>query len=140
MYSLPKDIEVIFSPLDGDISLQTPLSDKSGLISPRESPAYLYMQNETEYMSPVRPRAMSIPRKALPNYERLNGPVHTQSFDTFKTTSSYTTLLAEKAEERDVVTKRGWRFYGTFGSLALLNFICAIDATILSVALPVRIS
>jgi hypothetical protein len=34
--------------------------------------------------------------------------------------------------------KRGWRFHGTFGTLALLNFICAIDATILSVALPVR--
>jgi hypothetical protein len=34
--------------------------------------------------------------------------------------------------------KRGWRFYGTFASLAVLNLICAIDATILSVALPVR--
>jgi hypothetical protein len=34
--------------------------------------------------------------------------------------------------------KRNWRFYGTFGTLALLNLICAIDATILSVALPVR--
>lgn len=34
---------------------------------------------------------------------------------------------------------RGWRFYGTFACLAILNFICAIDATILSVALPVRL-
>ncbi|TVY20686.1 Efflux pump FUS6 [Lachnellula arida] len=34
------------------------------------------------------------------------------------------------------VVKRGWRFYGTFACLALLNLICAIDATILSVALP----
>lgn len=34
--------------------------------------------------------------------------------------------------------KRGWRFYGTFVSLAILNFVCAVDATILSVALPVR--
>jgi uncharacterized membrane protein YhaH (DUF805 family) len=33
---------------------------------------------------------------------------------------------------------RGWRFYGTFACLALLNLICAIDATILAVALPVR--
>ncbi len=33
--------------------------------------------------------------------------------------------------------KRGWRFYCTFGCLAILNLICAIDATILSVALPV---
>jgi hypothetical protein len=41
-------------------------------------------------------------------------------------------------EEQPVSVKRGWRFYGTFGTLALLNLICAIDATILSVALPVR--
>jgi hypothetical protein len=41
-------------------------------------------------------------------------------------------------EEQPVSVKRGWRFHGTFGTLALLNFICAIDATILSVALPVR--
>ena len=33
---------------------------------------------------------------------------------------------------------RVWRFYGTFACLALLNLICAIDATILAVALPVR--
>jgi hypothetical protein len=41
-------------------------------------------------------------------------------------------------EEQPVSVKRGWRFHGTFGTLALLNLICAIDATILSVALPVR--
>ncbi|KAH7418703.1 major facilitator superfamily domain-containing protein [Cadophora sp. MPI-SDFR-AT-0126] len=40
-------------------------------------------------------------------------------------------------EEQPVLIKRGWRFYGTFGTLALLNLICAIDATILSVALPI---
>ena len=33
---------------------------------------------------------------------------------------------------------RGWRFYGSFGSLCLATFIIAIDATIISVALPVR--
>ncbi|KAK6607518.1 major facilitator superfamily transporter [Botrytis cinerea] len=31
---------------------------------------------------------------------------------------------------------RGWRFYGSFACLAILNLVCAIDATILSVALP----
>jgi hypothetical protein len=41
-------------------------------------------------------------------------------------------------EEQPVSVKRGWRFYGTFGTLALVNLICAINATILSVALPVR--
>lgn len=35
-------------------------------------------------------------------------------------------------------TRRGWRFYGSFACLALLNLVCAIDATVLSVALPVR--
>lgn len=34
--------------------------------------------------------------------------------------------------------KRGWRFFGSFACLAILNFVCAVDATILSVALPVR--
>ncbi len=45
--------------------------------------------------------------------------------------------LDVQEEEVPVTMKRGWRFYGTFGTLALVNFICAIDATILSVALPV---
>ncbi|KAH8586638.1 major facilitator superfamily domain-containing protein [Bisporella sp. PMI_857] len=39
-------------------------------------------------------------------------------------------------EKQFVSVKKGWRFNGTFGTLALFNFICAIDATILSVALP----
>lgn len=40
--------------------------------------------------------------------------------------------------ERSTTTqKRSWRFYGTFACLALLNLICAVDATILSVAIPV---
>lgn len=42
----------------------------------------------------------------------------------------------EEIEEQEK-EKRGWRFYGAFGCLACLNLICAIDATILSVALPV---
>jgi hypothetical protein len=43
-----------------------------------------------------------------------------------------------RMEGQPVSVKGGWRFNGTFGTLALLNLICAIDATILSVALPVR--
>ncbi|KAH8811638.1 major facilitator superfamily-domain-containing protein [Xylogone sp. PMI_703] len=38
--------------------------------------------------------------------------------------------------DEEAPPKRNWRFYGTFGCLALLNFVCAIDATILSVSLP----
>jgi hypothetical protein len=42
-------------------------------------------------------------------------------------------------DEQPVPVKRGWRFYGTFATLAILNFVCAVDATILAVALPVRL-
>lgn len=45
-----------------------------------------------------------------------------------------------KMHSLDVEQKKGWRFFGTFACLAILNFVCAIDATILSVALPVRAS
>lgn len=126
--------EEIFSPLDGDVSLQTRFSDASGLISPILSPTY--KKDDVWYQSPTSPtsRRMSIPRKPIANYEKL--PVHTNTFSTMMTDL---TIEEEKAE---LVTapKRGWRFYGTFACLALLNFICAIDATILSVALPVRAS
>jgi hypothetical protein len=47
-------------------------------------------------------------------------------------------VMEPKREEDATSKRRGWRFYGTFGCLALLNLICAIDATILAVALPVR--
>ena len=42
------------------------------------------------------------------------------------------------AEPGTILFKRGWRFYGTFGSLCLVNLICALDATILANALQVR--
>ncbi|KAG9245097.1 MFS multidrug transporter-like protein [Calycina marina] len=65
---------------------------------------------------------------------------HSRSFDTLKSTNSdisYNSIQQEKAAASNgAAPKRGWRFYGTFACLALLNFICAIDATILSVALP----
>jgi hypothetical protein len=36
-------------------------------------------------------------------------------------------------------TKLGWRFIGVFFALCVVNLVCAIDATILAVALPVCI-
>jgi hypothetical protein len=36
-------------------------------------------------------------------------------------------------------TKFGWRFVGVFFALCVVNLVCAIDATILAVALPVCI-
>ena len=35
------------------------------------------------------------------------------------------------------VSKGDWHFLAAFGCLSLINLMCAIDATILSVALPV---
>lgn len=32
----------------------------------------------------------------------------------------------------------GWRFHAAFGCLCLVNFVCALDATSLAVAIPVR--
>lgn len=36
-----------------------------------------------------------------------------------------------------VTTKVGWRFLTAFACLCLVNLVCAIDATIVAVALPV---
>lgn len=35
-------------------------------------------------------------------------------------------------------SKHGWRFYAVFGCLCIISLVCALDATSLSVALPVR--
>jgi len=35
--------------------------------------------------------------------------------------------------------KLGWRFIGVFFGLCVVNLVCAIDATVLAVALPVSI-
>lgn len=131
--------EELFSPLDGDVSLQTRFSDSSGLISPILSPTYKHYDAEYQYRSLGSGiRRDSIPRKPVPNgYAKLHGHAHSDSFNTILTDNTITTIEEEKREQ-DVAVKRCWRFYGTFACLALLNLICAIDATILSVALPVR--
>jgi hypothetical protein len=131
--------EQLFSPLDGDVSLQTRFGDSTGLISPILSPTYKHYDAAYQYRSPgPGARKDSIPRKPVPgSYAKLHGHAHTDSFNTMLTDNTFTTIEEEKREQ-DVVVKRGWRFYGTFACLALLNLICAIDATILSVALPVR--
>ena len=69
--------------------------------------------------------------KSLPAYTKLETLAHP-----FRTMQAGDVSEMEM-EEQPVSVKRGWRFHGTFGALALLNLICAIDATILSVALPV---
>ena len=69
-------------------------------------------------------------KKSLAVYEKIH--LQHEAMSTMQTDS----VMEE--DEHSVPVKRGWRFYGTFATLALLNFICAIDATILAVALPVR--
>ena len=54
------------------------------------------------------------------NYSSIRGPSFNEKVDTV--TSS---------------TRAEWRFYATFGCLCFMNLVCAINATILSVALPV---
>lgn len=121
----------LFSPLDADVSLQTQFSEVSGLISPIDPPNH--EQHNTPFCQP-RPRAHSIPRKPLPQYTQLKYHGQTNSFSSLSTVNT----IKEEELENNSTEKRGWRFYGTFACLALLNFVCALDATILSVALPVR--
>lgn len=49
------------------------------------------------------------------------------------------TITLEDKPLAPMPTKLGWRFIGVFCALCVVNLVCAIDATILAVALPVRI-
>jgi hypothetical protein len=116
----------LFSPLDGDIGVSTKLTFGSNEKDLNDG----YMDSEPPPLQDSR--RFSIPRKPVPNYgkiENLNESSLTMVIDE--------NLEVEKTEK--VKVKRGWRFYGTFACLAILNLICAIDATILAVALPVGI-
>ncbi|KAM3075389.1 hypothetical protein ACMFMF_006064 [Clarireedia jacksonii] len=81
----------------------------------------------TEYSSQYR-------RESSPERPLYNGGED----DTQSEESAKSSINMEKSEmySMDVEQKKGWRFLGTFACLAVLNFVCAIDATILSVALP----
>lgn len=39
---------------------------------------------------------------------------------------------------KTVEERKTWRFYAAFSSLCIMNFVCALDATSLAVALPVK--
>ncbi|KAH8601292.1 major facilitator superfamily domain-containing protein [Bisporella sp. PMI_857] len=89
-----------------------------------------------EYGATFQPKKVSIPRKPVQKYERVQEHTHARSIDTASSIQSNRSSIDELEKEKELAQKRGWRFYGTFACLALVNFICAIDATILSVALP----
>jgi len=123
----PSNKRELFAPRNGNFKLQTGLGDRTALIAPR-MPAYIHVRDYSmEYTSPKKPQ--SIPRKPLPNYQKLLGHPQTQSFDSVETIQSQISqqsCFEEKESSRDDGVKRTWRFYGTFACLALLNFICAI--------------
>jgi hypothetical protein len=124
-YSIMYSIEDIFSPLDVDVSSQT----RYGSNQP-SSAAPVYIQTS--------PCTSASPSKFKKLVSSQGVPDNTDSIiSTQYTMSEFEKEIVVKETE---MVKRGWRFYGTFACLALLNLICAIDATILSVALPVRSS
>ena len=46
----------------------------------------------------------------------------------------------KKPEEVEEKFKPGWRLLAAFTSIAIVNLACALDATIISVALPVSLT
>lgn len=54
------------------------------------------------------------------------------------TTSTVSVTEKINHDTQSHVSKGDWHFVAVFGCLSLINLMCAIDATILSVALPVR--
>jgi hypothetical protein len=75
------------------------------------------------------------------NDEKVGGNVtynHLQGIGSRSMTTS-TISVTEKRTlgTQSHVSKGDWHFLAAFGCLSLINLMCAIDATILSVALPV---
>jgi len=129
--------ENIFSPLNGDVSLQNRFAfdfEKDGAGNAFEStPLSPHSQFSVEADAQYKSiRRYSVARKPLPVYKQVNKN-HNESLSAMQADES-----SMENDTKTVPVKRGWRFYGTFATLALVNLICAIDATILSVALQVR--
>lgn len=88
----------------------------------------LSFKAEVEYKSL---HCCSLPRKSPPFYAKIH--THIDSFVMMQANNN----CAMQNEEQSIPAKRPWRFYGAFATLALLNLICAINVTVLLVALPV---
>lgn len=135
MYSSHYSIGDIFSPLDGDISLL----DRLALFEPEA-----YRSPSPNGMVPPPTDAFQRPRGASTTSSSKKSVFTYNKLRVGSTSSSNSSLKTDNKRDFDVgvvveadVVKRGWRFFGTFACLAILNFICSIDATILSVALSV---
>ena len=68
-----------------------------------------------------------------------NVPQHQLQGIESRSMTTTTTSVLEKStlDTQSHVSKGDWHFLAAFGCLSLINLMCAIDATILSVALPV---
>jgi hypothetical protein len=149
MYSVDWPADQYFSSLSGELSLP---SHGSSTTNSRPSTLQRTMSHfsvqHSRYAIPRKPVSQYIVREPTPTttlrrysltYEKL--PKNT-GFSPSGTPNIPIDTTAEKNNRQEEIEeqeepRRGWRFYGTFGCLACLNLICAIDATILSVALPV---
>lgn len=126
----------LFAPLDRDVDTLR-LQDVGHRIS--EEPSV----EEMCKMFPQPPKQLS-EREILPAYRSrppsTNSPKPIALGDASGVSGWHIEDDVQLIENTSTKPKRGWRFYGTFACLAILNFTCAVDATILSVALPVSIS
>lgn len=133
-------MRIFFSPLDADVSVMTRFDADHELSHERDLELHLQAMYMSSAPFSKTSRRDSIPRKPLPLYHKV--VMSHESVISMQSDLSDTAIQMEKGaevsvENVDVKHKRGWRFYGTFACMAVLNLICAIDATILSVALPV---
>jgi hypothetical protein len=100
--------------------------------------------------SPVPPESLHerphlpIDNKHLSYEENTPRPIMAPPF--FDTTSGAASYMSTSSDSSSDMGKkqpftptpeRDWRFYAAFLSLCVVNFVCALDATIVSVALPV---
>ncbi|KAF2760573.1 MFS general substrate transporter [Pseudovirgaria hyperparasitica] len=69
--------------------------------------------------------------------ELKNPPPPPNPSNTLNTLNPLNPLNPPEAPHHPSSGSKGWRFYAAFGSLCLVNLVCALDATSLAVALPI---
>jgi len=140
-------ISPIWESYHEDTSYISPMSPSSRISIPRkpigtyeklQHQPSVYHENLQESFEDIRLQRQRTISFDAPksNYEPARVQ-HQQTNSTSTTQSDHTVLDTNEEKEENSVMKRGWRFYGTFACLATVTLVCAIDATILSVALPV---
>jgi hypothetical protein len=130
--------EDLFSPLDGDVGVVRRFSVGHADLEAQPHVINMYITPQSTFQKTRRGTIL-----CKPVIECQQVPMSHDSYISSSSDADFAAKMekvakaeadAEVAREKQ---KRGWQFYCTFGCLAILNLICAIDATILSVALPV---